>query len=325
MLIERWRDGEWSIAVGAPASADTDQGLSSISCSSPTLCTAVGTENQDQPLAEDLVGDVWTSESSKLPNGQSSGDLYGVECVSPSTCIAVGATGSPEDLAFVERFSGASGSAETVPDPPVAEAVGLNSVSCPSNVFCAVVGSVNTPAAEQGQAFAEVRDDGAWSTVPVPVPAGAIISELWRVSCTSSHFCAAVGGYCYDGCMSEGTLMDTWNGSTWTLWPPQNPTDESALSGVSCVSDQDCIAIGSASTIYDWYSTMHEYGPSYMLAGTWNGSGWSVQTQPTDGGGGEVSCSSSSSCLTLRSGSEYWDGQTWSPATEADPNGVLSD
>ena len=92
-----------------------------------------------------------------------------------------------------------------------------------------------------------------WSIQTVPRPAGASGSTLTGVSCTSSSTCIAVGRYnCAESCTGTGPsdgslpLAERWNGNAWTIQttPTILGTMSSALTSVSCPSDQVCVAVG---------------------------------------------------------------------------------
>jgi hypothetical protein len=102
----------------------------------------------------------------------------------------------------------------------------------------------------------------------------------------------------------------------WSIQPvllPLRPAS-TELSGVSCLSTSDCIAVGVAN--------VNATGP---LVEHWNGTSWSIERTPipplNDGGGAlsGVSCTSSSACTAVGSfGSgdgplaERRDGRGWS-------------
>jgi hypothetical protein len=70
---------------------------------------------------------------------------------------------------------------------------------------------------------------------------------LTSVSCTSVEDCVAVGDYIST---SEAgvTLAEAWNGVAWTVEKtpsPPGPQQLSALSGVSCPTSGECVAVGA--------------------------------------------------------------------------------
>jgi hypothetical protein len=105
------------------------------------------------------------------------------------------------------------------------------------------------------------------------------------VSCVSPKFCVAVG---HEG----GTaLVDSWNGTEWSVIPSPST---GPLNGVSCVSAKHCVAVGGSL--------------SGALVESWNGNTWSVLESPSPESSGTpqlngVSCVSARSCVAVGSDS----------------------
>ena len=86
----------------------------------------------------------------------------------------------------------------------------------------------------------------AWAIQSTPNPTGYAYTHLTAVSCPASSDCFAVGGWENANYTEEPTLIEQWNGTSWTIQSSPNPSGAamSELTGVSCVSVDDCIAIG---------------------------------------------------------------------------------
>jgi hypothetical protein len=168
----------------------------------------------------------------------------------------------------------------------------LSAVSCADPSFCAAVGTFD---ARPGVQSTLALFDGAnWRAATDP--AAATQPFLRAVSCVSSTFCMAVGQDEDAATFSTQTLIDYWNGSSWSVLPsPQGGLQNNELNGVSCVSTSFCVAVGS--------STALGSALTQTLSERWNGASWT--TTPSPGGlGGElnlndVSCASPSFCLSL--------------------------
>ncbi len=113
-----------------------------------------------------------------------------------------------------------------------------------------------------------VAAPSVWSITPSPNP-GDSGDALPGVSCTSSTNCVAVGWYNIAS-LGAGTLVESWNGSAWSV--TSSPVDGGKLNGVSCVSASDCVAVGS---------NVNTSGVSQTLIESWNGTAWSVVLSPT--------------------------------------------
>lgn len=104
---------------------------------------------------------------------------------------------------------------------------------------------------------------------------------------------------------------------------PSRPADV-YLTGVSCTSTRDCVAVGDANVVATDADT--------PFVEHWDGTTWSIERTPTlpsaDGGGAlqGVSCASSSACMAVGSVgpqdgllAERWNGSTWSLQRPPDP------
>ena len=123
------------------------------------------------------------------------------------------------------------------------------------------------------------------------------------------------------------TLVESWNGSTWSIIPsPNGPKGSviisSYLFGVSCVSATDCTAVGDSG--------------AQTLVESWNGSTWSIIASPNTSSGDidnllGVSCVSATDCTAvgyaenisaspIQTLIESWNGSTWSLVVSPNPN-----
>jgi hypothetical protein len=140
------------------------------------------------------------------------------------------------------------------------------------------------------------------------------------VSCTSSTSCVAVGSSGNSG--TTFSLAEAWNGTAWTVQPTPTPSggSNSAFLGVSCVSTGSCLAVGA---YFDGVA-------NGVLAESWNGTTWTIETVPLPTGAlagylSGVSCSSASACIavgtyadssnTNQPLAEAWDGTSFAPQT----------
>ncbi len=81
----------------------------------------------------------------------------------------------------------------------------------------------------------------SWSRTSSPNHAGGV-NQLNGVSCPSENVCVAVGAWFPSG--FPRTLIESSKGSKWSIVPSPAPGSESYLSAVSCVSVDDCVAVG---------------------------------------------------------------------------------
>src|SRR6266487_1947804 len=88
-----------------------------------------------------------------------------------------------------------------------------------------------------------VRFDGrSWSVVPTPTLAA---SSLAGVSAVASNDVWAVGGQTVSG--TANTLIEHWNGTTWSVVTSPTPVGGGSLAAVAALSSTDVWAVGTQS------------------------------------------------------------------------------
>jgi hypothetical protein len=165
----------------------------------------------------------------------------------------------------------------------------------------------------------------AWRIQPTPNPKTDKQGRLNAVSCSSPGACTAVG--VFDNLPGTGTLVERWNGTSWSIQASANPAGAltSVLFGVSCPAATFCVAVGNY---------QNRAGRHAIMAEAWNGSSWSVMSAPPPAGARRsflngVSCTSATACTAVgsyqtRSGkhvtlAERWNGTTWSRQPTPNP------
>ena len=125
---------------------------------------------------------------------------------------------------------------------PSAHVNRLDGVSCVSATACTAAGdSVGLP----GGAIAtliESWNGASWSVVPSP--SRGIDSSLASVSCPSATACTAAGEYTTMRSDAGKTLIESWNGTNWSVVFSPNRGTDSFLASVSCLSGTACTATG---------------------------------------------------------------------------------
>jgi hypothetical protein len=341
-LVEHWNGRRWSIQPSPTPITTTHTNssgraaeLASVSCTSPAACTAVGdllvrpSLSAIQALIERWNGKRWSIQRGPRVRGA----LTGVSCSSRTACLAIGARNA-DGATLVEHWNGTRWSAV-----PTAGHVGsrmhaaVTGVSCRAPLACTVVGSVSFPGGYE-VTLAERWNGGRLSMQRTPNQLGITYADLAAVSCASSTACTATGTYLTPG-GALALLAERWNGRRWsTEFPParRGPGPVSSLTGVSCPSATECVAVGA----FTGNSLM--MGGSVTLAERWNGSNWSIQPTPNPAGASSssldaVSCSSSATCTavgTFESATgrelpliERWNNTRWSLQSSAVPAGAF--
>ncbi len=273
--------------------------------------------------AIDPPAGTWTPVSSPPV---SASILASVSCVTGSDCWAVGFSESNQlkDNSLTERWNGANWTIVSTPDRANDQ---LSSIDCVSSTDCWSVGSTASAV------LIEHWNGTDWSIVPTPPVTG--MSQLSSVTCTSSNDCWAVGyravGESPDN-LSEYAMAEHWDGSTWSVVSVPNGTvgkmhPPTYLTGVSCVSAEDCWASGNYAIFFGFSDLITP------VFAHWNGTRWATTTtaEGSEGGAGVtgISCASSSDCWavgSLNTGSpsstdqtltERWNGTRWSVVRSA--------
>jgi hypothetical protein len=305
--------------------ATNNNELNAVSCVSATDCIAVGeqagrTTNGTlvTALIESWNGTAWSAAPSPQPGHRA---LYGVSCTSAARCTAVGvnfvntANGTTP---LVESWNGTRWSVTPSPGQGGAELLGI---SCVSPTACTAVGDqLNSKG--YYQTLTELWNGTKWSIVPSPdIGHGTNENFLSSVSCVSRTACTAVGQY---GVGSSAPLIESWNGTNWTIVPSPNRNDSGVLNGVSCASLTFCVAVG---TYFSGTNVVNK-----TLTESWNGTRWSAGPSPK--GQSQLSgasCVSATDCWAAgnsraqagntRTFIEHWNGTRWAavPTPNAGP------
>ncbi len=187
---------------------------------------------------------------------------------------------------------------------------GLRGVSCVSATDCWTVGSyVNEN--NQTRTLAQHWDGKAWIVVTTPNVPNTDLNRLNDVACNAASDCWAVGRSNTNG--TDFTLIEHWDGSSWSIVSSPNTDHSNVLTSVSCISVTDCWTVG--------YS-------SQALAVHWDGNAWSIVATPDLENVNrlqDIACTSSTNCwavgfyfpdeepaLTMI---ERWDGKAWTIVT----------
>ena len=317
-----WNGTSWSLqATVNPDPNDFEfEQFNTVSCASPTFCVAWGggnAGNSGETLAEQWNGSAWQMQA--VPSQDAT--VNSVSCPSRNFCQAVG-------FGSAYSWDGSAWTAQTVPGSAGSGA--LQGVSCTSRQFCEAVGEYNS--SPNVVPVAARWNGSAWTSQAAANPASNTFAHVNAVSCTSASSCEA-GGFWEEQVTADAprALAEGWNGDAWQLQHAAAPRSATynVLSGVSCVSASFCEAVGTYSD---------GAGNQDMLAETWNGTSWKVQSitdpanpygSPDDNSLYKVSCASPQFCEAVGAGAvgaltEMWNGTSWTAqarpgASDVDP------
>ncbi len=312
----------WSI-VPSPDRGTGINALTRVSCDRANSCTAVGYSYDTglgayRSLIESRHRTGWSIVPSPN-NGTGDNEFLGVSCASARSCMAVGfydASGTSRTL--IESWSGHNWSIVPSPNHGTVNNI-LAAVSCVSARSCQAVGYSYDSSIAVQTLLIESWNGVRWSIVPSPNN-GTAANILDGVSCHSRRSCQAVGYY-YDTTLGAyQTLIESWNGDTWSIVPSaNNGTNGNYLLSVSCRSPRACQAVGQ------YYNT--RLGTYQTLIESLHGETWSIVPSANNGMKVndliDVSCQSPRSCQAVggffdtRLGDyqtliESWNGHNWS-------------
>lgn len=292
------RANENLVAVPLNGFGGQSSALLSASCHGVT-CVAVGlivqSNGADLPLVAKWTGSTMVA----IPAPHSVGaSLYGVSCASTSNCMAVGRDGH---ATYAAQWTGHAWRLTHPPSPVTPNGDILMSVSCLAATNCWAVGYTDgaTPNMHVliGHWYA-----GRWTRVPAPSPPASVLNS---VSCASTSDCWAMGGQnVYHTTGTFATLIEHWNGRTWTLI--HTPSTSGVVNAVSCTSTATCWAVGGTQ--------------NGSLAMRLVGGRWHLLLVPHQLGFESVGCPNSRECwIGGNGGADLWSDAQFLPAATSQP------
>jgi hypothetical protein len=254
-LILKWNGNAWKVAASPNASSTQNNILYSVACSSASQCWAIGGYNNgtaDLTLIEKWNGTAWKIVASANATSPYGNYLKSVTCASATECWADGYYFDPNGLGtpLIERWNGTSWSL-TASAPVHGE---LNSITCAAPSDCWVAGSYAN--GNVSQTLFEHWDGTAWLQVDAPSVAPVQRHLLLGLSCGSSASCWMVGFYTDINNGADHTLIEHWDGASWSLDPTSSRFAQFA--GVACPSPLQCWAVGLQYAGNGVYETLTE-------------------------------------------------------------------
>jgi hypothetical protein len=233
------------------AAGTTALPLYAISCTTPSICVAVGgASGQGAAYSTGNGGSSWADLL--LPADTPS--LEGVSCPSSSDCVAVGGS-----LILVTANAGATWTVDT-------ESGDIRAVSCPDTVHCVAVGAGTST---KGVSFSTSDGGTSWATTTIAA------ATPNAVACPSDMSCFAAGEAPNGGSNTSGVVLGTTDqGSSWST-QYTTPGNSSVYNGASCWSDTSCEVVGQANQqpvlgTADGQTWMHQPVGNSIGARSWN-------------------------------------------------------
>ncbi len=307
-------------APSAPAARNVIMG--DLSCPSATRCMTVGNDISNlghaRPLAELWNGAKWTATHPREPAHATATRLFGVSCPTRSACIAVGdydTNADPNGRPYAQTWNGRTWTITPVPEPPNDSFSSLGAVSCSTARSCVATGQVL--AGGYNQTYTAVFNGHAWRLEWPRLPGATTYSYLGSVSCTGPRLCTASGEYQVHDSSKSRTLIETWNGRTWTRRATSNPRsgpNGSTLDAVSCATRRSCMAVGHRNKLSN--------DGSFTVAERFDGHRWTRSPARDLPGTAtstlrDVACPSRRRCVAVGVSFSQTPTQTTSPLSES--------
>jgi hypothetical protein len=324
----------WSIQTTPNATGAEHSALYDISCepSGTSVCFSVGKQTvsggNSSPYAQIWNGSSWSNQTVPAVEGATAGELQSIDCFAAELCFTAGSyTKSGVTTGLVESQAAGFWKIQTTPSPEGSTESAFKGMSCRISLpACFAVGYSVKSGVKQVFAIG-LSSESKWVIQTIPVPEGAISSELHGVDCTSTSFCVAVGSYTVSG-GAQWAMSATWNGTSWTSRTVAKPSESkgSILLDVSCSSSSSCRGVGG-------YRNSSNVQVSF--AESWNGSAWSHQSTPNPIGSTNtvfqgVSCNAGP-CVAVgdwnngkvwQPMAQEWNGSAWALDTTPTPEGA---
>jgi hypothetical protein len=266
-LAEHWNGTRWRI-VSTPNAGTGDNILNGVSGSASNDVWEVGYYmfgTWKRTLIEHWNGIRWSIVSS--PNSKKRiNELNGVVAISPSNAWAAGSatSGGLDQTTLILHWDGTRWTIVPSPSPGTAGLNALYGVTANSANDVWAVGSF-TNSGEYAQTLTVHWDGASWRVIPSANVPGSN-NELYGVVAISANDVWAVG---YSGNAAFGffTLIEHWNGSSWSIVSSPSPQGDDILRAVSGTGGGDVWAVGRSRNTFNFRtSTLIEH---------WNGNSWS--------------------------------------------------
>ena len=234
----------------------------------------------------------------------------GVADISATNAYAIGGGLGSAPYGVVAQWNGATWNRLTVPRPPNDITTDFNAISADSPGDVWIVGSYTatvSPTQETYGTYTLHWNGSSWSIASMPADPAGIEYQLESVKAISPANVWAVGQALNASTLaSEGTLIEHWNGTSWSVVPSPSTGTNDYLNGVTDNGSTDVWAVGA-------------YQPSgssveQTLTLNWNGTAWSTVSSPTASNGSSATSVSTTPGASIVQAVGYTGiSGTWNP------------
>ncbi len=273
-LTEHWNGNGWTV-VSTPSLPNSSTALYSVSGDASNDVWAVGVSidvpttilgPRGRPIVIRWNGSSWSVATAPVPQAPSLdlSSLNAVKVLTPTNVWAVGDgldfTGSmavSPDTAFIEHWDGGIWTQFTVPAQPNGDF--LIDVQGTANDLWAVGGKGQVGSSTSDSVLIVHSTGTTWTEVPGVSP--QLSANLFGLGYLGSNNVYAVGASAYanPGTSQEAdyTLVERWDGATWTLVMSIEPSTNDAFLAIAAISANDIWASGFE-TINGYAQTLTE-------------------------------------------------------------------
>ena len=330
-LIYRWNGLQWDVVAGAQPST-TDNELMGVAAVSTNNVWAAGSYTEaglKKTLIEHWNGSTWTHVGSP-DQGTGDNSLQDISVVPGSSGNDMWAVGNYEatpgspNKTLTMRYNGALWSYVASPNQGMSSNKLMGIAAIATNDAWAT-GSYQAGSVQH--TLAEHWNGSAWSASPTidPGPQG---NNFVRVFATAGNDVWAVGETA-SGLTAVSTLIEHWNGTSWSVEP------NTAAGAASFAFDIDGASTGDI-WVVGFYAPSQASPTSEVLVEHYNGTGWGQVNAPNPPTSADLLMSVSavsagdiwavggaqgyiSGNLTSQGLIEHWNGTTWSVVPSAHP------
>jgi hypothetical protein len=287
VLIDHWDGTSWS-QVATPPTPQSTASLAAVSASSATDAWAVGRDQLNrsnfQPLGLHWDGTAW-SVSPSLATALSGQLGVGVADISPTDAYAIGGHLGSAHTGLLAHWDGTSWTQVTVPQPPsnnLSSDFDAISADGPNDVW--IVGTFNlevTPTELQRETYSLHFNGSTWSIVPMPAVSTSNVNNFFSLDAVQANSPTDVWAVGSQGVIdSSSTLIEHFNGTSWSIVPSPSPGNFGSLSGVTTSNAANNVwAVGSDQVPGLTFQT---------LTLNWNGTAWVTVPSPNGSTGSTV-------------------------------------
>jgi hypothetical protein len=282
LLTETSSDFGWGVQNESSPRHNSWSAMNDASCTSDTFCMLVGQAGNSRVVKRRIhytshdTAYTWsgsgglTKLNPPVPGHSKYAEFSALSCVSSTFCMAAGNYYNSHSIwrTFAASWTSGSWRLLSTPDVKGEKFSTFEGVSCPTASLCMAVGQAYRPGSRP---FAEQWSDGKWTLSILPKTDAGVDG----VSCPTATDCLASGFH------GNASLIEAWNGASWSVQPTPATSGKShgdVLFHVSCVTGEpdECVAVGGR-----FNPSVRPSRRTYRnLAEVWDGASWQLMSTP---------------------------------------------